>query len=144
VRFIATPQGLAPYDLAAREFLVNPGNGEPIEIEVLHPRDMVEHRRIFAQINELAKALHRPPESVRAELLFKTGNFQHLGELFGKTMISVSHMDRRHMKDHELHQFWDEALEIIRVELLPQITDAAERERLASTLLSSAEEPVPG
>jgi hypothetical protein len=96
---------------------------------------MIEHRRIFAQIAELAKALHRDPENVRAELLYKTGNFQVLGELFGKTLICINSMSRRHMTDHELHQFWGDALLVIQAELLPQVKDPAERDRLAGSLL---------
>ena len=110
-------------------------DAEPMELEQLHDRDMVEHRKIFAQINELAKALHRDSETVRAELLYKTGNFRVIGEMFGKTMISINSMSRHHMRDPDLHAFWDDAREIIRTDLLPLISDVAERERLASTLL---------
>lgn len=138
MRFVPTKNGLAPFDQAAHAFLAELKNAEPLELELLHPRDMIFHRRIFAQINELAQALHRDPECVRAELLFKTGNFQHLGELFGKTLISINSMSRRHMRDHELHAFWDDALQIIQAELLPLIKDTAARERLAATLLPEA------
>lgn len=103
--------------------------------EYLHDRDMIAHRRIFAQIGELAKALHRDPEKIRAELLYKTGNFHVLGELFGKTLICINSMSRRHMRDHELHAFWDDALLIIQAELLPLVQDPALRDALADSLL---------
>ena len=80
-----------------------------IEIEPLHDRDMIEHRRIMATINDLAKALHTTPERVRAELLVATGNFTLLGDLLGREVVAVNSMSRRNMKDHELHEFWDEA-----------------------------------
>jgi hypothetical protein len=150
VRFVPTrhtrqlPLVLAPFDLAAREFLLTLHDLEPIELEVLYPRDMLEHRRIFAQIGELAKALHRSPEAVRAELLYKTGQFQVMGEMFGKVLISINSMSRHHMKDHELHTFWDDAREIIRTDLLPQVPDAAERDRLASTMLLSVGQTAAG
>jgi hypothetical protein len=121
MRWTPTRSGLIPFDLPAREFLKGLKSAEPIELEALHPRDMFEHRKIFAQIAELAKALGRDPERVRAELLFKTGNFQHLGEMSGKTLICVNSMSRKHMTDHELHAFWDDAQQIIENELLPQI-----------------------
>ena len=38
-------------------------------------------------------------------------------------------------EDDELHEFWSEAREVIISKLLPRISDAAERERLAETLL---------
>jgi hypothetical protein len=41
----------------------------------------------------------------------------------------------RHMTDHELHAFWDDALQMIERELLPHFTDSAERARLAEMLL---------
>jgi hypothetical protein len=132
---------LRPYDAAAQEFVRGLGRGGVAELELLHDRDMVAHRRILAQIGELASALHRDPERVRAELLFKTGNFQHLGELFGKVLISINSMSRRHMTDHELHAFWDDARQIIRAELLPQITDVEARERLMSSLFLEQRTP---
>jgi hypothetical protein len=39
------------------------------------------------------------------------------------------------MTDHELHAFWDDALQMIERELLPHFTDSAERARLAEMLL---------
>lgn len=140
MKFQPTRSGLMPFDRAAREFIRDLKSDAPIEIEVLNDRDMIEHRKIFAQIGELAKALHRPAETVRAELLFKTGQFAVIGEIFGKTMISINSMSRHHMRDHELHAFWDDAREVIRTDLLPLVTDDLERERLASTILSGRRE----
>jgi hypothetical protein len=139
MRWLLTPAGLEPFDAEAREFHKSQTSGEPfpaqvIEIEALHDRDMVEHRRIMATINDLAKALHTTPEKVRAELLVATGNFQLLGELLGTSVVAVNSMSRRNMKDHELHEFWSEAKEVALTKLLPRIKDVAERERLAETL----------
>ena len=138
MRFVRPRTGcyLSPADDAARTFILNTLKpGEVVELEHLFERDMIYHRKIFAQINELAKALHRDPEKVRAELLYKTGNFHVIGELFGKTLISINSMSRHHMKDHELHEFWDDALQIIAADLLPQVTDPALRDALAGSLL---------
>ncbi|UPK03147.1 hypothetical protein [Bradyrhizobium sp. 170] len=140
MRLVLTPTGWAPFDADAREFHQNQSSGEPIaaqviEIEPLHDRDMIEHRRIMATINELAKALHSTPEKVRAELLVATGNFVMLGDLLGTPVVAINSMSRRNMKDHELHAFWGEAKEVIQSKLLPRITDTAERDRLAETLL---------
>ena len=38
------------------------------------------------------------------------------------------------MKDHELHEFWEEAKDVIRDTLLAQVADTAERARLAELL----------
>jgi hypothetical protein len=139
MRFVMTRTGLEPFDAEAREFLQSQTSGEPIgaqviEIEHLHDRDMVEHRRIFAYINDLAKALHTTPERMRAELLVATGNFQLLGELLGREVVAVNSMARRNMKDHELYEFWDEAKEVIKTKLLARIKNPAERDRLAEML----------
>jgi hypothetical protein len=134
MRFVITRYGLAPFDHEARAFLEQQIDGEPIEVEVMHERDMIEHRRIFAQIDELAAALHRSPESVRAELLVATGNFQLLGNVLGTPVVAVNSMSRHHMKDHELHAFWDEAKEVIASKLLAHVSDTAERARLAEVL----------
>jgi hypothetical protein len=136
MRFTPTQHGgLLPFDLPAREFMRNLTSAEPIELEVLHPRDMVFLARIFATIAEVARGLGRDPERIRAELLYLTGNFQLLGEMYGKVVVAVTHMDRRHMRDHELHAFWDDAVDVIRQEMLPQIKDPDARSRLEQTLL---------
>jgi hypothetical protein len=139
MRWMLTPAGLEPFDAEAREFHRSQCSGEPfaaqvIEIEALHDRDMIEHRRIMATINDLAKALHTTPEKVRAELLVATGNFQLLGELLGTSVVAINSMSRHAMKDHELHAFWNEAKEVALTKLLPKIKDAAERERLSEQL----------
>jgi hypothetical protein len=139
MRLVLTRTGWEPFDAEAREFHQSQISGEPmaahvIEIEPLHDRDMIEHRRIMATINDLAKALHATPERVRAELLVATGNFTLLGELLGREVVAVNSMSRRNMKDHELHECWDEAKEVIRTKLLARIENAAERERLTETL----------
>jgi hypothetical protein len=139
MRLVLTRTGWEPFDAEAREFHRSQTSGEPmsaqvIEIEPLHDRDMIEHRRIMATINDLAKALHTTPERVRAELLVATGNFTLLGEVLGTPVVAVNSMSRRAMKDHELHAFWSEAKEVIQTKLLARITDTAERERLAETL----------
>lgn len=139
MRWMLTPAGLEPFDAEAREFHHDLSSGEPfaaqvIEIEPLYDRDMVEHRRIMATIGDVAKALHTTQEKLRAELLVATGNFQLLGELLGQTVVAVNSMSRHNMKDHELHEFWGDAREIIKNRLLPKITDPGERERLSETL----------
>jgi hypothetical protein len=131
---------LVPFDEAAirtLDIFVEAGQigGEPVEVEILNPRDMVEHRRIMAQIGDLAKALHKTHEQVRAELLYATGNFAVIGEIVGlPPVIAVNSMSRHAMTDHELHLFWDEARPVIESRLLPRIADTAERERLAGML----------
>jgi hypothetical protein len=139
MRWVLTPVGLEPFDAAAREFHASQADGEPIntrvvEIEALHDRDMVEHRRIFACMDELAEALHTTPEKVRAELLVATGNFQLLGDVLGTPVVAVNSMSRRNMTDDELHLFWDEARDVIRTKLLGRIPSSADRERLAGSL----------
>ena len=127
---------LVPFDAAAMRFLDEQTDGEPIEIEALHPRDMLKHRAIMSQIGKLAKALHRSPEQLRAELLYATGNFKLVGELTDMpVMIAVNSMSRHSMRDHELETFWHEALGVIESKLLPLIDDAAERARLSDMFL---------
>jgi hypothetical protein len=139
MRVLITPSGWEPFDAEAREEHASQSTGEPvgahvIEIELLHDRDMIEHRRIMATINDLAKALHTTPEKVRAELLVATGNFVLLGDLLGTPVVAINSMSRRNMKDHELREFWSDAKEVILNKLLARISDTAERERLAETL----------
>jgi hypothetical protein len=94
-------------------------------------------------IAEIAKAVGAEPEWLRAQLLFETGHFALLGELYGKTVVAVNSMSRHHMKDYELHAFWGDAVEVLRRKVLPQVRDAAERDRLAATL-SQQDAPATG
>lgn len=138
MKVLITPTGWEPFDAEARKEHAEQTTGEPvgavIEFELLYDRDMHEHRRIMATINDLAKALQTTPEKVRAELLVATGNFVMLGDLLGTPVVAVNSMSRHNMKDHELHAFWAEAREIAQTKLVPKIKDAAERQRLADTL----------
>ena len=129
-RFVIDRNSLHPFDAAARDLLANVPDGEPITLEVLYERDMVEHRRIMGIIHDLAKALNTAPEKVRAELLVATGNFTLLGDVMGMPVVAINSMSRHSMKDHELHAFWSEAQDVIRDKLLAQVADASERERL--------------
>jgi hypothetical protein len=133
MRFVVGHWCLEPIDDEARKS-IRDSKGEAVEVELLHDRDMIEHRRIMATINEVAKALRVPPEKVRAELLVATGNFQLLGDLLGTPVVAINSMSRHNMKDHELHAFWEEAKEVIKMKLLARIQDTAERERLTETL----------
>lgn len=135
MRFVVSDRGLEPWDDAARDFIKLQNEGEALDVELCHPRDAKEFRRIMLHIRELAKALHIPPEKLRAELLIKTGNFALLDFLHdGKPVIAVSSMSKYHMRDNELHTFWHEAREVIRTDYLPHVQDAAERDYLADQL----------
>lgn len=143
MRYVRNRNDLSPFDAEARRFVDALVSGEPVTLEVVYERDMVEHRRIMMQIAEIAKAVRADPQWLRAQLLFETGNFQHLGELYGKSVVAINSMSRHHMKDYELHAFWDDAIEVLRKKVLPQITDAAERARLDAKL-SQQGAPVTG
>ena len=63
MRLVLTPTGWAPFDAEAKTFHRDLCGGEPftahvIEIEPLHDRDMIEHRRIMAIIN--IRAMEKP------------------------------------------------------------------------------------
>jgi hypothetical protein len=133
-RFVIDRDSLHPFDAAARHLLANVPDGEPITMEALYERDMVEHRRIMSFIGDLAKALHCTPEKLRAELLVATGNFTLLGDMLGMPVVAVNSMSRHSMKDHELHAFWGEAQDVIRDKLLAKVADASERKRLAELI----------
>jgi hypothetical protein len=135
MKFIVSDRGLEPWDDESRACLNRLVETEIVDVDVLHERDMIEHRHILAQIGEVAKAVHMPPEKLRAELLIKTGNFLLLDfKVLDREVIAVSSMSRHHMRDHELHEFWHDAKDVIRKDYLPRIKDAVERERLAAQL----------
>jgi hypothetical protein len=134
MRFVVTKRGLEPFDQAAHDFLKRQTTAEPIEIEAPHPRDMIFHRHVFGVIEQLAEALDATPELVRAELLYATGNFQMLGALMNRSpVIAVNSMSRNAMTDHELHEFWHDAKEVIEFNLFARLT-AVEKDRLAELM----------
>jgi hypothetical protein len=140
MRFVVSRHGLEPFDAEARKFLATRIDGEPFEMEMLHARDMVEHRRIFGTINDLAKALGTSEDKVRAELLIGTGNFTLIeqanipGAPEPRDVIAINSMSRRHMTDHELHAFWVDAQEVIKNQILPRIQNSALRDQMAERL----------
>jgi hypothetical protein len=133
-RWVVIDNRLEPLDQSAFDFLNGAGRGEVVECDMIFERDIVNHRRIFGIIGDLAKALRRPPELVRAYLLWRTGNFTLLGELRDKSIVAVNSMSRHAMKDHELHAFWDEAKDVIKKEMLCQIPDPDDLARVELSL----------
>jgi hypothetical protein len=135
MRFVVSDRGLEPFDDAARLFLNHQAEGQTLDVELLYPRDMHEHRKIMGMIGDVAKAIKMPFETLRAKLLISTGNFQLLDfNDLAMPVVSVNSMSRHHMKDHELHEFWHDAREVIRKEYLPRVDDAALRDQLADML----------
>jgi hypothetical protein len=134
MRFVRNDDFLQPFDQDTRNWVRQLGL-EAVTLELIHDRDMIFHRKIFAFMGELAKALRTTPELVRAELLWKTGNFLRLGQMFGMEMIAVNSMSRHAMTDPELHAFWKDAKELVLHEMLPRISDDTVRDHLSSQLL---------
>jgi hypothetical protein len=134
MRFVRNDDFLQPFDQDTRQWVRQLGL-EAVTLEQVHDRDPIFHRKTFAFMNDLAKALGTAPELVRAELLWKTGNFLRLGRMFGVEMIALNSMSRRKMRDHELRLFWADAKKVIVDEMLPRISDDTVRDHLSSQLL---------
>jgi hypothetical protein len=137
MRFVRNDDFLQPLDQDTRNWVRQLGL-EAVTLEEIHYRDMIFHRKIFAFMNDLAKALRTTPELVRAELLWKTGNFLRLGQMFGMEMIAVNSMSRHAMTEPELHAFWKDAKDLVLHEMLPRISDDTVRDQLSQLLLQDA------
>ena len=121
---------LLPADDGARKLCQTPG--ETLYVEAEYDRDMIFHRRVFAVINELAKATGQTPDWMRAQLLVYAGLFNVVGTFdTGKPVIAVKSMSKRSMTDEELHAFWKDAQEAIAEKVLPRVADPDLREALA-------------
>ena len=119
---------LLPMDDGAKEIASRVG--ETVDVEILHDRDMVYHRRVMVTMRDLAEAIGQSPEWVRAQLLVYTGLFNIVGDLNGKHVIAINSMSRHSMRDEELHHFWDDAKEHIVARVLPLIKNETVRDRL--------------
>lgn len=119
---------LLPMDDGAKEIAAK--TGDTVDVEILHDRDMVYHRRVMVTINDLAKAAGQSPEWMRAQLLVYCGLFNVVGDLTGKHVIAINSMSRHSMRDEELHHFWDDAKEHIIARILPLIKNETERDKL--------------
>lgn len=108
--------------------------GEVVELEVLYDRDMVYHRRVFATMRDLAKAIGQSPEWMRAQLLTYCGLFHIVGTLDNKHVIAVNSMSRHSMRDEELHQFWEDAKAHVVARVLPLVGNDAERDKLLTAV----------
>lgn len=119
---------LLPMDDGAKE--ITRHVGETLDVEVSWDRDEVYHRRLFATMRDLAKAVGQSPEWMRAQLLVYVGLFNIVGDLDGKHVIAVNSMSRHSMRDEELHHFWDDAKEHVVTRVLPLIQNETVRDRL--------------
>ena len=110
--------------------------GETLDVEVSWDRDMIYHRRVFATINDLAKATGQSGEWMRAQLLVYCGLFHVVGDLDGKHVIAVNSLSRHAMRDEDLHHFWDDSKEHIVSRVLPLIANETVRDRLLTAVTS--------
>lgn len=141
MRFVKTREAtLAPFDRAAADWMATVHTAEPITLQPVEAEGTRFRGYVFACINEMAKAMRVSPTLLRAELLLETGYYTTLGELFGKTVVSVESMSRAHMSDKDLRAFWGKASDIIRYKLLCRIDDPDLRAHLAERLLPATEE----
>lgn len=119
---------LLPMDDGAKEIAGHVG--ETLDVEASWDRDMIYHRRVFATINDLAKAAGQSPEWMRAQLLVYCGLFNVVGDLNGKHVIAVNSLSRHAMRDEDLHHFWDDSKQHIISRILPLISNETVRDRL--------------
>ncbi|HVG51606.1 MAG TPA: hypothetical protein VM867_08240 [Xanthobacteraceae bacterium] len=127
-QFIAQAGALLPVNADAH-VLANRG-GATIHVEEIYPRDIVFHRRVFATIGDLARAIGVEPEWLRAQLLVYCGLFHIVGTLEDKQVVAVASMRRNAMKDEELHAFWQDSKDHIVARVLPLVGNEVTRERL--------------
>ena len=125
---------LLPMDDGAKELTKKVG--DVVEVEAMHDRDMVYHRRVFATIRELAEAIGQSPEWLRAQLLVYCGLCHVVGTLDGRHALAVSSMSRHSMRDDELHHFWDDSKEHIISRVLPLIANRTLRDQLHHAVTS--------
>ena len=120
--------GLMPLDDGAKEIVRDAG--ETVQVEVLYERDAIYHRRVFATMGDLARAIGQEPEWLRAQLLIYVGLCHLVGTHDDKEVFAVSSMSRSSMRDDELHAFWDDAKAHIVQRILPLVKNDTTRERL--------------
>ena len=110
--------------------------GATVELEVLHERDMVFHRRLMATIGELAQAVGWSSEEMRAQLMVWANLCDVVTTLGGKHVLVVHSMSRHAMKDEELHRLWESAKGHVIERVLPLVKNETVRDRLRTAVES--------
>ena len=120
---------LVPADDEARAIGKRHKIGDVIDFEVLHERSVKFNAKIHATLDEIAKMLDIEMEALRAEILIETGRAHLLKLRDGKRVWALPSMSRASMSQKDLSDFWDEACEYIRREVMISL-DGDQQERV--------------
>lgn len=117
---------IAPADPEAEEWMKGIAVGEMFFVEPKRPRNPIQHKKMFALINFVMDATDRFPTSKRmlTWLKLQTGHYEEHVEADGRLVYEPLSISWASMPQDDFDVFYREALEVIRRELLPEMSEA--------------------
>lgn len=107
---------LAPRDRWARELLSGVKEGGDVFVELWNPRNMVQHRKYFAILNNVVEATGRwaSTEALRRDVLLTLGRFdEHVNQLTGEVSKVPHSMKVASMAKAEFEQLYRETIALL-------------------------------
>ena len=107
---------LVPVGREAREVLASIKEGATVFIEVWHPRNMAQHRKYFAVLNNVVEATGRwtSTEHLRRDILIATHRYdEHVNEFTGEVTKVAHSMAAASMPKDEFERLYDETIRLL-------------------------------
>jgi hypothetical protein len=107
---------LVPVGREARELLAAVKEGATVFIEIWHPRNMAQHRKYFAVLNNVVEATGRwtSTEHLRRDVLIATHRYdEHINEFTGEVTKVAHSMAVASMPRDEFERLYDETIRLL-------------------------------
>lgn len=107
---------LLPAGKAGRQLLAAIKEGATIFVEIWSPRNMAQHRKYFAILNNVVEATGRwvSSEHLRRDILLALGRFdQHVNQFTGEVVQVPHSMAVASMPKNEFERLYDDTLKLL-------------------------------
>lgn len=107
---------LLPADRGAREVLSGIGEGKSVFVEVWQPRNMNQHRKYFAILNNVVEATGKwtSTEHLRKDILIALNRYdEHVSQLTGEVAKLPHSMAVASMPADDFRQLYDETIALL-------------------------------
>jgi hypothetical protein len=107
---------LVPADREARELHAKLGDGESIFIQVWHPRNMKQHRKYFAVLNNVVEATGKwtSTEHLRRDILIALHRYdEEVSQLTGEVRQIPHSMSVASMPKAEFERLYDDTIKLL-------------------------------
>jgi hypothetical protein len=107
---------LVPADRAGRELHAKIEDGSSVFVQLWHPRNMAQHRKFFAVLNNVVEATGRwvSTEHLRRDILISLGRFDEEVNRFTGEVRQIPHsMSVASMPKAEFERLYDDTIKLL-------------------------------